>query len=66
MTVKSAALIALWGSVLLTILLAASLIRDTLGVVRGFIPAVTLVEALIYMFAALSAVFFFYAVRKQL
>jgi hypothetical protein len=65
MNVKTAALLALWGSVLLTILLAVGLIRDALGVVKGFIPALTLVESLIYTFAALSAGLFFYAVHKR-
>jgi hypothetical protein len=65
MNLKDAALLALCGSALLAILLVTILIRNVLGVVGGFVPALTLVESLIYTFAALSAVLFLYAFHKR-
>jgi hypothetical protein len=65
MNLKNAAFLALCGAVLLTILLVTSLIRNVLGVVEGFIPAVTLLESVIYAFAGLGAVLFLYAFHKR-
>jgi hypothetical protein len=65
MTLKSAAFLALVGTVLLTILLIANLIGDVLGVARGLLPAMRLLTSLIYTFAGLSAAVFFYAFHKR-
>jgi hypothetical protein len=64
MTLKSAAFLALTGTILLTILLIASLIGDVLGVVRGLIPAMRLLTSLVFAFAGLSVAVFFYVFHK--
>jgi hypothetical protein len=64
MTLKNASLLALFGTLLLTVLVLADLILNFLNVLRGLIPAVTLLTSLIYAFAALSVTVFFYAYYK--
>jgi hypothetical protein len=64
MTLKNAALLALVGMTLLTILLIAGLITDVSGVVRGLIPAMRLLTSFIYAFAGVSVVVFLYAFHK--
>ncbi|MGD1092323.1 MAG: hypothetical protein ABSB35_10060 [Bryobacteraceae bacterium] len=66
MTLKNAALLALIGTVLVTVLLVWDLIFNLLNVMRGLVPAVTLFSSLIYAFGALTvAVFFFVFHKKQ-
>jgi hypothetical protein len=66
MTLKNAALLALIGTTLATVLLIWDLIVTVLNVSGGLVPAVILVRALIYAFGALSvAVFFFVFHRGQ-
>ena len=64
MTLKSAALLALIGSVLLTALLTWDFIVNVLNVARGLVPAVVLLSSLIYAFGALSLAVFFYVFHK--
>jgi hypothetical protein len=64
MTLKNTAFLALVGMVLVTILLIASLIADVSGVVRGLVPAMTLLTSVIHVFAGLSVVVFLYAFHK--
>jgi len=64
MTLKTAALLALIGTVLVTALLVWNLIFSVVNVVRGLLPAVVLFPALIYAFAALSVALFFAVFRK--
>ena len=64
MTPKNTSFLALVGMVLVTILLIAGLIGDVLGVVRGLIPAMSLLTSFIYAFAGLSVVVFLYAFHK--
>ena len=64
MTLKSAALLALIGTVLVTALLVWNLIFSVVNVLRGLLPAVVLFPALIYSFAALSVAVFFAVYRK--
>jgi hypothetical protein len=64
MTLKTAALLALIGTVLVTALLVWNLIFSVMNVVRGLLPAVVLFPALIYAFAALSVAVFFAVFRK--
>lgn len=64
MTLKKAALFALIGMALLTLLLLADLIIDVSGVAQGLIPAMRLLRSVIYAFAGLSAVVFLYASHK--
>jgi hypothetical protein len=66
MTIKSAALLALVGVCLLTLVLLAGLARDAWAVLNGVIPAVTFLASVIYALAAMSvAVFFFVFHRAQ-
>jgi hypothetical protein len=64
MTLKTAALLALIGTVLVTALLVWNLIFSVVNVVRGLLPAVVLFPALIYAFAALSVAVFFAVFRN--
>jgi hypothetical protein len=64
MTLKNAALFALIGTALLTLLLLADLIIDVSALAQGVIPAVRLLRSLIYAFAGLSAAVFLYAFHK--
>ncbi len=65
MTLKSAALLALIGTILTTALLAWDLIFDVLNVLRGLIPAVKLFSSLIYTFGAFSVTVFFFVFHQR-
>jgi hypothetical protein len=64
MTLKNAALLALIGTILITVLLAFHLVLNVMNVVRGLIPAVRLFSSLIYAFGALSVALFFFVFHK--
>ena len=64
MNLKNAALLALIGMLLLTILLVAGSISDVLNVIRGLIPVTKLLSFLIHSFAALTVTVFFYVFHK--
>jgi hypothetical protein len=65
-SLKNAALLALIGMILLTVLVGANFISTVSGVVRGLIPAMALLTSLVDLFASLSVVVFFYVFyRKQ-
>ena len=64
MTLKTASLLALIGTVLVTALLTWNLIFSVVNVLRGLLPAVVLFPALIYAFAALSVAVFFSVFQK--
>jgi hypothetical protein len=65
MSLKNAALLALIGTLLLTILLIAGLITDVLNVLRGLIPVTTMLSSLIRSFAALAVTVFFYVFHNR-
>jgi hypothetical protein len=65
MNLKSAALLALIGTLVLTILLAVDLVNVILGVMRDLIPMLALFRSLVYFFASLSATVFFYYFNKS-
>ncbi len=65
MSLKNAALLALIGTLLLTILLAVGFINDVLGVARGILAPVKLLISLIETFAGVTAVVFFYVVNRR-
>lgn len=64
MTLKSAALLALIGTILVTALLVWDLLFNILNVVRGLVPAVVLFRSLIYAFGAFSMAVFFFVFHK--
>jgi len=64
MSLKNAALLALIGQVLLTVILAADLITMVLGFARDVIPLMTLLRSLVYVLVSLSLAVFFYVFHK--
>jgi hypothetical protein len=65
MTLKNAALFALIGMVLWTIVLTVRLIFAVSGVVDGIVPAITLVSAVIEWVASLGLTVFFAVFHKS-
>ena len=65
MTLKNASLLALVGSIVVTVLLVWDLIMDIVKVGEGLVPAVILFPALIYAFGAVSIAVFFFVFHKQ-
>lgn len=61
---KNAALLAMIGTVLLTILLVLNFVNNFLAFMRGLIPAMVLLSSFIYAFAALSVAVFFYVFHR--
>jgi hypothetical protein len=59
MSLKNAALLALIGMILLTVLVVASFITTVLGVMRDVIPAMALLTSLVHLFTSLSVLVFF-------
>jgi hypothetical protein len=64
MTLKNAALLAMVGMILLTILLAVGCIVSVTGFLRGVVSAAAMLSALIRLFAALCLALFFYVFHK--
>ncbi len=64
MNLKSAALLALIGTILVTAVLTFHLVRTILGVADGIVPPVALFPALIYAFGALTVALFFFVFHK--
>ena len=64
MTLKSAAFLALIGTLLLTILLAVDFITTVSGVLADVVPAVALLRSLIHLFASVSVLVFFYVFHR--
>jgi len=64
MTLKNAALLALIGMVLVTLVLAVHLVIDIGGVLNGVVPAIRLLTSLIHVFASLSVTLFFYVFHR--
>ena len=65
MGLKNAALLALVGMILLTVLLVADLINDVLGVLRGLIPAMMLLRSIIYALAGVGVAAFLWVFHRR-
>ena len=67
MSLKNAALLALIGTILLTLLVLAHFISTVMGVMREVIPAMALLTSLVHLFASLCVlgVLFYVFYRKQ-
>jgi hypothetical protein len=65
MTLKTAALFAFIGMLLLTILLAASFLRDLSSFFRDLIPALRFLASAIYFFASLTLTIFLYVFHRS-
>jgi hypothetical protein len=64
MTLKNAALLALIGTILITILLVWTFVSNLVNVLRGLVPALTLFSSLIYAFACFTVAVFFYVFHR--
>ena len=66
MTLKSAALLALVGTMVMTVVLVWNFVSNVVNVLRDLVPAVTLFSSFIYAFGCLTlTVFFFVFDRAQ-
>jgi hypothetical protein len=64
MTLKTAALLALFGTILMTVLLVWNFVLTFLNVLRGLVPAVTLFSSFIYAFGCFTVAVFFYVFHR--
>ena len=64
MSIKNAALLATIGTAVLTILLLWRLVNNLLALMHGLIPGVVFLSSLIYAFAAVTVVVFFYVFHR--
>jgi len=64
MTLKNAALLALLGTLLLTIELVANWILNVSGFLRDLTPAIAFLSSTVRMLAGLSVLVFFYVFHK--
>jgi hypothetical protein len=64
MTLKNAALLAMIGILLLTIVQAADFIKTVSGVMNDVVPAMALLRSLLYLLASASVTVFFYVFNK--
>jgi hypothetical protein len=64
MTLKSAALLALVGTILVTALLAWDLVFNVMNVLQGVVPAVVLFRSIVYTFGGLTVATFFFVFHK--
>ncbi len=64
MTLKSAALLALIGSLLFAILMALDFIKAVSGFLGDVVPVISLLRSLVYLVASLSVTIFFFAFHK--
>jgi hypothetical protein len=64
MSIKNAALLATIGTAVATILLLLRLVNDLLALMRGLIPAMVFLSSLVFAFAAVTVVVFFYIFHR--
>jgi hypothetical protein len=64
MILKTAAFLALIGTLLLTVLLAIDFINSVLALAGGLVPAVAVLRLLIYLVASLTVTVSFYVFNK--
>lgn len=65
MTLKSASLLALIGTFLMTVLVAVNFFDTIVGVSHGIVPAMSLVPCLVYFFAGISITVYFWVFRRS-
>jgi hypothetical protein len=65
MTLKTAALLAFIGTVLMTALLVWNFVLTVLNVLRDLVPAVTLFSTFIYAFGCFSVMVFFFVFHRR-
>jgi hypothetical protein len=64
MTHKNAALLALIGTIFMTVLLVWNFVFTFLNVLRDLVPAVTLFSSLIYAFGSFTMMVFFFVFHR--
>jgi hypothetical protein len=64
MTLKNAALLALIGTILMTVLLVWDFVFTFLNTLRGLVPAVALFQSFIYALGSFSVAVFFYVFHR--
>lgn len=64
MTLKSAALFALIGTLLFTILMALDFVKTVSGFLGDVVPVIFLLRSLVYLIASLSVTIFFFVFHK--
>jgi len=64
MTLKNAALLALVGTMLMTVLLVWNFVFNFLNLLRGLVPAVMLFSSFIYAFGCFSVLVFFFVFHR--
>jgi hypothetical protein len=64
MTLKTAVLLALFGTILMTVLLVWNFVFTFLNVLRGLVPDVTLFSSFIYAFGCFTVAVFFYVFHR--
>lgn len=64
MTLKTAALLALIGTLSITALLLWTFVLTFLNVLRDLVPAVTLLQSFVYAFGCFSVALFFYLFHR--
>jgi hypothetical protein len=64
MTLKNAALLALVGTILMTILLVWNFVFTFLNVLRDLVPAVALFSTFTYAFGSFSVMVFFFVFHR--
>ena len=65
MNLKNASLLALFGMILLTVVVVADLIRDLAGVVRRIVATGVLLRSVIYTFASVVLTVFLFVFYKR-
>ena len=65
MSLKNAALLALIGISLLTLLVLAHFISTVLGIMHGLVPMMALLASMVHLFACLSVWVFFYVFYQK-
>ena len=65
MSIRSAALLATIGTAVLAILLLLKLVYDLLALMRGLVPGMVVLASLVYAFAAVTVVVFFYVFHRR-
>jgi hypothetical protein len=65
MNLKTAAFLAMIGTILTSVLLVYNLVFAVLNVMRGLIPVDTLFSTIIYAFASLTLAIFFFVFHRQ-
>jgi len=65
MTLKSASLLALIGTLLVTVLVGVHFFETIVGVSRGIVPAMEIVPCVVYFFAGVAVTAFFWAFYRS-